>query len=166
MEGVLMAHSSPLASHDHPGVIAPPPLIFAGFLVLGLVAGRYASWEIGLNPVLHQVAGSGLLLAGAVFLVIALGLFRRARTRPEPWQPTTAIVSTGIYAITRNPMYVGMALVYAGVALLADSHVALLLLPIVLAVIHFGVIRREERYLEAKFGDEYRRYAARVRRWL
>jgi protein-S-isoprenylcysteine O-methyltransferase Ste14 len=122
-EGTPMAPSSPSASRDHPGVIAPPPLIFAGFLILGLVAGRYASWEIGLNPVLRQMAGFGLLIAGTVFLALALGLFRRARTRPEPWQPTTTIVDTGLYGLTRNPMYVGMALAYTGVALLADSLV-------------------------------------------
>ncbi|HEV7252070.1 MAG TPA: isoprenylcysteine carboxylmethyltransferase family protein [Mesorhizobium sp.] len=161
-----MAHSPLSASRNHPGVIAPPPLIFAGFLNLGVVADSYTSMEIGFSPVLRQVAGIGLLAAGMVFLALALGLFRRARTRPEPWQPTTAIVSTGIYAVTRNPMYVGMALAYAGLALLADSLLALLLLPLVLALIHFGVIRREERYLQAKFGVEYRRYAARVRRWL
>ncbi|HEV7253159.1 MAG TPA: isoprenylcysteine carboxylmethyltransferase family protein [Mesorhizobium sp.] len=160
-----MAHSSLSASRDHAHVIAPPPLIFAAFLAAGAVAGSYVGWGIGLSSALRQVAGFGLLVAGTVFLALALGLFRRAQTCPEPWQPTTAIVSTGIYGITRNPMYVGMALAYAGVALLAHSLMALLLLPFALAVIHFGVIRREERYLEAKFGDEYRGYAARVRRW-
>jgi protein-S-isoprenylcysteine O-methyltransferase Ste14 len=166
MEGMLLAHSFLSTSRDHAHVIAPPPLIFTGFLILGLAVGRYAAWEIGFSDLLGQTAGIGLLVAGAVFLGLALGLFRRARTRPEPWQPTTAIVSTGIYGVTRNPMYVGMALAYAGLALLADAPVALLLLPAVLLVIHFGVIRREERYLQAKFGDEYQRYAARVRRWL
>ncbi|WP_192364491.1 methyltransferase family protein [Mesorhizobium mediterraneum] len=104
--------------------------------------------------------------AGVVFLAGALGLFRKAGTRPEPWQPTTAIVTSGVYRVTRNPMYVGMALVYAALALALGSLIALTLLPAAVLVIHRGVILREEQYLERKFGSEYRAYKARVRRSL
>jgi protein-S-isoprenylcysteine O-methyltransferase Ste14 len=151
---------------DHPEVIAPPPLVFAGFLAAGVLADRYVSgWSLPLPALLTQAAG---LLGGAgiVFLAGALGLFRRAGTRPEPWQPTAAIVTSGVYRMTRNPMYVGMALVYAAVALALGSPLALALLPATVLVIHRGVILREERYLERKFGDEYRAYKAHVRRWL
>lgn len=89
-----------------------------------------------------------------------------APARPEPWLPSTAIVTDGIYGFTRNPMYLAMTLVYVAMSLAVDSIVALLLLPLVLLAIRHAVIGREERYLEAKFGDEYRHYKASVRRWL
>ena len=102
--------------------------------------------------------GAGSLLIGA-----ALSLFHKARTRPEPWQPTSALVTNGIYRFTRNPMYLGMALAYAGAAIAFDGLFALLLLPPVIGMIHGYVIAREKRYLSDKFGEPYRRYAARVR---
>src|SRR5688572_16371575 len=84
----------------------------------------------------------------------------------SPSQPTTVIATTGPYRWTRNPMYLGMALVYAGLAIGFDAPIAFALLPLVLIAIQTQVIGREERYLEAKFGDDYRRYKAEVRRWL
>jgi protein-S-isoprenylcysteine O-methyltransferase Ste14 len=142
---------------DHPQVIAPPPLIFAAFLVLGLVAHRYLPLHANLPPVISYALGASLVFAGAAVILAALGLFRYARTRPEPWQPTTAIVTHGIYGHTRNPMYVGMALTFAGVAILCDSVLALLLLVPAL---------REEHYLSDKFGADYQLYTRCVRRWL
>lgn len=154
-------------TRDHPGVIAPPPLAFAGFLAAGVFVDRYVSgWSLPPPALPVQVTAFLFGATGLVFLAGALGLFRRAGTRPEPWQPTTAIVTSGVYRVTRNPMYVGMALVYAAVALALGSPLALALLPAAVLVIHRGVILREERYLERKFGDEYRAYKARVRRWL
>jgi protein-S-isoprenylcysteine O-methyltransferase Ste14 len=87
-------------------------------------------------------------------------------TNVQPSQPSTSLVSTGLYRISRNPMYLGMALLYAGLALLLESIVALILLPVVLVIIQTQVIVREERYLEARFGDDYVAYKGRVRRWL
>ena len=92
--------------------------------------------------------------------------FARKGTAVEPWKPTTAIVTTGPYRLTRNPAYVGMALVYAGVALMSDALWVLAPLPIVIAIVDRGVIAREERYLERKFGPEYVDYKTRVRRWV
>ena len=92
--------------------------------------------------------------------------FRRARTSPIPVKPTTAIVETGPYRFTRNPMYVGLTLLYLGLTLWVGSLWPLLLLPVALFALQRFVIAREERYLEAKFGDQYLRYKARVRRWI
>ncbi|TIL35420.1 isoprenylcysteine carboxylmethyltransferase family protein [Mesorhizobium sp.] len=155
-------------SRDHPGVVAPPPLVFAGFLAAGVLADKYVSgWSLLVHALPAQVLAVVLLGgAGLVFLAGALGLFRRAGTRPEPWQPTSAIVTGGVYRVTPNPMYVGMALVYAAVALAVGSPLAMALLPAAILVVHRGVVLREERYLERKFGDEYVAYRARVRRWL
>lgn len=153
-------------STDHPGVRFPPPLIYAIPLAAGTMLDFAYGRSLGLNDVVRNGAAILLMVAAAIVLTLALNLFRIAQTRPEPWQPTTTIVESGIYALSRNPMYLGMALAYAAVALFCDSPTALLLLPIVLLIIHFAVIRREERYLEAKFGANYSRYKNRVRRWL
>jgi len=153
-------------TRDHPGVIAPPPLVFAAFLAAGVLADRHVSgWTLPQSVILAVLA---VLFGGAgfVFLTGALGLFRMAGTRPEPWQPTTTIVTGGVYRVTRNPMYVGMALACAALALAFGSPLALASLPAAVLVIHRGVILREERYLERKFGGAYLAYKASVRRWL
>jgi protein-S-isoprenylcysteine O-methyltransferase Ste14 len=99
-------------------------------------------------------------------MLVAAGMFRRLGTNVPPSQPTTLIATTGPYRWTRNPMYLGMALIYSGLAIGLDGPIAFALLPLVLIAIQTQVIAREERYLEAKFGDDYRRYKAEVRRWL
>ena len=91
---------------------------------------------------------------------------RRAGTNVRPDQPATTIVMGGPFRFTRNPLYVGTTGLYVGVALLVDALRPLVLLVPLLAIVEWGVICREERYLEAKFGDAYRTYRARVRRWL
>ncbi len=156
-----------MAERDSPGVVVPPPLIFIGTLIGGLVLDRYVvSSTTSVGSATRYVVGGLVALAGAAVIALALNLFRRAGTRPEPWQPSSAIVETGLYRFTRNPMYLGMALFYAGVAIMLDSVVSLLLLIPLLFVIQRGVIGREEAYLEQKFGETYRQYKARVRRWL
>ena len=150
---------------DNPGVVAPPPLVYAGALAAGLLAGR--AYPVAFLPrVIARVLGPSLLAGG--FLLIGSGLraMRRAGTNVDPREPATAIVTEGPYRFTRNPIYVGLTLVYGGVAALANALPAAILLPFVLIVMQRGVIEREERYLERKFGDEYLRYKARVRRWV
>lgn len=152
---------------DSAQVRFPPPFVYLGFLLLGFGAERWIGPRtLGIaNPWLWA-AGALLLLAGAWLVLAAAGRFKRAGTPPPPWQATTTIVSGGIYGLTRNPMYVGMALIYAGLAVGLDGPIALLLLIPVMAVIRTQVIAREERYLESKFGDDYRAYKGRVRRWI
>lgn len=152
---------------DNPGVIAPPPLLYIGALAVGFaidaLLGRMGTGLLG--TLRYAVAAA--LLAGAVALLAgALGRFRRAGTNPEPWRPSTAVVTTGVYSLTRNPMYAAMTLIYLAIALAMDSVATFLLLVPLLLAVRYGVIAREERYLEAKFGDEYRRYKQSVRRWL
>ncbi len=152
-------------NRDNPGVIAPPPLIYAGALVAGLLANR--AYPIPFLPRgISRALGWPSVVAG-----LAIGLFgfremKRAQTNVDPRKPTTAIVAAGPYRYTRNPLYVGMTLMYAGVSARANALPAALLLPAALAVMRRGVIEREERYLERKFGDEYLRYKERVRRWI
>jgi protein-S-isoprenylcysteine O-methyltransferase Ste14 len=145
----------------------PPPFIYLGALIAGIGIGLLPGVpSLGLPDGLRYVGGAALLLVGAGLLLAAASRFRSSGTNVEPWKPVSTIVSVGPYRWTRNPMYLGMALVYAGIALACGSLTALVLLPIVLAIVQTRVIAREERYLETKFGEDYRRYKAGVRRWL
>lgn len=150
---------------DRSGVRVPPPLVYvAGFLV-GLALEVVV--PVGALPLVVALP-AGLLGAG-LWLALdgsAMSLFRRAGTSMVPMKPTTALVTSGPYRMTRNPMYVGMACLYVGLALALGVIWALALLPVVLVAVDRLVIAREERYLGAKFGDEYREYKRRVRRWL
>jgi len=152
---------------DSAGVRFPPPFIYLGALLLGLAAERFVAMRsFGIDRWLLVATGALLFAAGAATMLAAAGLFRRLGTPVPPSRPTTLIATTGPYRWTRNPMYLGMALVYSGIAVGFDGAITLALLPLVLIVIQRQVIAREERYLEAKFGDDYRRYKAEVRRWL
>jgi len=153
------------AEPDTAGVVAPPPLIYLAGLVVGIVLDALLP-EGSLPWVIRWVLGGVLALAGIALLASFNTAFTRRGTAVEPWKPTTAIVTTGPYRITRNPAYLGMALLYIGITLLADVPWALLILPIVVVVIDRMVIAREERYLERKFGGEYLGYRATVRRWI
>jgi protein-S-isoprenylcysteine O-methyltransferase Ste14 len=152
---------------DNPGVIAPPPLIYALPLIAGVIV-HYAvgGMDMGLPGVVRWPLGLLLILGGLLVIGLAIERFTRAKTNPEPWKPTTAIVAEGIYSLTRNPMYLGMAAAYAGIAILWDCWFTLALLVPALIVIDRGVIVREERYLERKFGGEYVVLKRRTRRWI
>ncbi|MGH2405669.1 MAG: methyltransferase family protein, partial [bacterium] len=110
----------------------------------------------------------GFVLVGLAIAITASGVraMARARTNVDVRKPTTAIVVDGAFRFTRNPLYVSLTLLYLGIAVLVNTPWPLFLLPILLIVVQRGVVEREERYLERKFGDEYLRYRARVRRWI
>jgi len=151
--------------HDVAGVIAPPPLIYAGGIAVGLLLNRMLPlpW---LPRAINRPLGLALAAVGAVPAVWALIEMLRAGTNPVPEVPTTALVTDGPYRWTRNPMYLSFTVISAGIAAWANALWVLLALPAVLFVMVRGVIEREERYLERKFGDDYRAYKGRVRRWL
>lgn len=151
--------------HDTAGVIAPPPLIFLTGQALGWLLDR--AWRHTVVPrAWSRALGMPLVGSGAGLVVWALTTMIRARTHPDPRQPTTAIVAHGPFRYTRNPIYLAFTLIYLGLSLWRNSLTTLLLLPGVLTVLWRGVVEREERYLERKFGAEYTSYKARVRRWL
>ena len=155
------------ARHDNAGVIAPPPLLYGAALAAGLALDFLVlRMPTGLPAALRFGLAAACVLAALVLIGGALTGFRRAGTPAEPWHPSTAIVTDGVYGYTRNPMYVAMALFYGAIALAADSLITLLVLFPLLIVVHYGVVLREERYLERKFGDPYRRYKLAVRRWI
>ena len=150
---------------DSAGVRVPPPLIYLGGLAVGFALEALLPGS-SFPAVLQWALGGALLIAGVALLASFNTAFHRKGTAVEPWKPTTTIVSTGPYRLTRNPAYVGMALAYAGIAVMSEALWALAPLPLVLLIIDRGVIAREERYLERKFGQEYLDYKRRVRRWV
>jgi protein-S-isoprenylcysteine O-methyltransferase Ste14 len=157
--------ADPQPERDSAGVIAPPPLVYLAGLAVGFVLEVLLPGA-SVPGAVRWVGGGGLVLAGLALLASFNRAFGRKGTAVEPWKPTTAIVTTGPYRLTRNPAYLGMALIYVGIALLAGALWALVPLPFVLVVIDKAVIAREERYLERKFGREYLDYRAGVRRWI
>ena len=150
---------------DNPGVITPPPLIYAGALAAGLLANLLLRLPF-LPRRLARTLGPLLIVGGFAVGFLGFREMRRAETNVDPYKPATAVVTGGPYRFTRNPMYVGFTLMYVGISALANALLPILLLPAVQQLMRRGVIEREERYLERKFGDEYLRYKGRVRRWI
>ena len=150
-----------MASEDSPRIFLPPPLIFGALLALGLLLD---SDPLPLGPV--SIGGMVLAGGGVVLIGIALGLFRSSRTRPEPWQPASSLVDRGLYRFTRNPMYLGMAMLSLGIAIAFASLPGAFLALTALLIIDRAVVTREETYLKRRFGQDYIAYMARVRRWL
>lgn len=171
------------APRDIPGVIAPPPLIYIGFLLLGwgvitladlpavvsAIGPDAAGWlglGFGLETQTRRLVALPLIIGGVVLDGAAAGYFRRIGTNVQPFKPSTVLGTDGPYRFSRNPIYLGFAITYAGLAIAMDSVLALVLLIPCLIVVDRFVIAREERYLAAKFGADYDAYRARVRRWL
>jgi len=149
---------------DSPGVRVPPPLIFLGGLAIGLVLSAWAPTEY-LGRAIARPLGGLLIGIGVLLALSAVGAFFQARTNLRPDRPSSALVRTGPYRFTRNPMYVSLAIVYGGVAVMMQSLWSLLLLPLVVAFIRTKVIAREEAYMGRRFGADYMRYKSEVRRW-
>jgi protein-S-isoprenylcysteine O-methyltransferase Ste14 len=153
---------------DYADVVVKPPLLFAGALLLGC----FLSWIIPFGPGLGSANGRAFA-TGAVFAILGLALGLRAvwmfhhhGASVVPGDPATVLVESGPYRFTRNPIYIGFILLYFGLAVMLTSEWMLLLLIPVLLILQRGVVEREEAYLTDKFGDAYRKYQARVPRWL
>lgn len=150
------------------GVIARPPALFLAALVLGHALDRVLplSLESAMRGPERWIVGGFLVFIGFVLALAGIRDFSRAGTPVPTNQPVRALVTTGIHGRSRNPIYLGMLLVYAGIGIAARSPWTLLLTLPLAVTVRYGVVAREEVYLERRFGDAYRKYRARVRRWL
>jgi protein-S-isoprenylcysteine O-methyltransferase Ste14 len=148
--------------------IARPPLLYLACLLLGLVLDRMLPLPLILPEaaLIRWTLGGGLIVVGLAIMAAGIRNFSRAATPVRSNQPVRALVTTGIHGWSRNPIYVGMFLLYAGIGMAALSPWVLVLALPLLVVLHYVVVAREEAYLERRFGDSYRDYKARVRRWL
>jgi protein-S-isoprenylcysteine O-methyltransferase Ste14 len=150
---------------DRTGIGFPPPLIY----IAGFLAGVGLELAFPVDALPLGVALAAGLAGFALWLALdgaATLHFRRAGTSLAVTTPVDALVTSGPYRLTRNPMYLGMAFLYSGLALALGVIWALAVLPVILVVVDRVVIPPEERHLEAKFGEEYRDYKSRVRRWI
>ena len=154
-----------MSQGDNPGVIARPPFVYLVSILAGCVLEIF--WPLPVVPSwLGVVLGPALVATGAILFALAGRRFLQAGT-PLPTKETpTVIVQSGPYQWSRNPIYLGFSLLYLGIALWVNSAWLLLTLAATLVLMTYGVILREERYLAARFGEEYLSYKARVRRWL
>ena len=150
---------------DNPGVRVPPPLLYLAAVVAGWLFDR--QWPVPIGVATPRLTLAWLLIAlSVVLLTSSVRSFWRKHTSAIPIRPATALVIAGPYRFTRNPMYVGMALLTAALGLLLDTWWPIVLLIPTLILVQVFVIAREERYLRRRFGAEYDAYTRQVRRWL
>lgn len=152
---------------DGAAVRIPPPFVYLGAVILGALVHRYLyPVSLGLPRGVRFAAAAVVAATGVGMMAAAAGLFKRTGQDPKPWKLTPEIISTGIYRITRNPMYVSMALLQVAIGLAWGRVWIIALVPVVLAVVYATAVRHEEAYLEEKFGEAYLSYKSSVRRWI
>ena len=143
-----------------------PPLLLVLLLTIAmLVLDRVLPLFRIHNPALVYL-GVGLVSLGVLIVLASAGLFRLRKTTLNPFGEPAAVVQDGFYRFSRNPMYLGMLLVLAGIAIWLGNFLALLFAPVFVAIMSRYYIAREEQILDARFGDAYRAYCRRVRRWI
>jgi len=152
-----------------PNVRIPPPLLFLMPLITGFIVQHFVPTQIasGVDPArtLRLVGWAEILIALSL-MFWGIGTFKRKQTAVIPVHPARVLVEEGPYRFTRNPMYLGFTVLYLGICFVANAFWPLIFLPEVIALLYLIAIRREEAYLEREFGDAYRDYRSRVRRWV
>ena len=150
-----------------PAVAVHPPVLFPALLLVGLLLEEFVPLSVGEWPEwLRFGVGGGAVVAAVALAGWAMLTFQRAGTSIPTFRPALGLVVGGPYRFTRNPMYVGLVLLLAGLGFVLASAWVLLLAPVFVVLLDRLVIAREEAYLAARFGEPYRRYRAGVRRWI
>jgi protein-S-isoprenylcysteine O-methyltransferase Ste14 len=149
---------------DNAGVVVRPPLLYGIAFVVVLVLGWF--WPM---PIVGRVVAVGV---GLVLVVFGVGIamwgrrkMQAAGTNVDPHRPATVLVKTGPFRFSRNPLYMALTLLFLGLSLVVNTWWGIVLLFPVLIIMHWGVILREERYLDQKFGASYQEYRSKVRRY-
>ena len=141
------------------------PFVYCAAAALGLVLTKWIALSILTYPWLGPALGCPVILRGAGLFTWGWWLMKRHQVDPN-YGPVRALVNVGPYRFSRNPLYLGMSIALLGVGLASNTYWHLLLLPLAVAYMQYGVILPEERHLEKLFGDEYLAYKGRVRRWI
>ena len=143
----------------------PPPLVFLICLLGGF--GINAIWPVGLiESAIMSYAGGTLVLLALIVLALLGFKFRQERVSIEPWKPTSKIMSTGLYAYSRNPIYLVFCIMVVGIGVTLNSFWIFISFVPAAFIVYHTAIAKEEKYLEQKFSEEYREYKSKVRRWL
>lgn len=153
--------------HDHPGVYIPPPVIYVAFFLSSIAL--QSLWPLHgpqFNSTYTVVVGWLFILFGFIFVFPALRCFVVSKNTVITMKPAHSLQTTGIYAYTRNPMYMGLLLAYTGIAFLKGNVWTFIVIPLLIAVVQLYVIKKEEHYLLRAFGEDYNAYRRRVRRWI
>jgi len=146
-------------------VIAPPSLIALAIIIFGVALGKL--WPAEIIPTPWQYIAGGAIIAAAMLLITnAFRHFSQVNTPVPTYRTPTTLVTSGVYAITRNPIYLSMMMLIMGLGVTLDNIWLLLLAAVFQQIIRWGVIAREEKYLEAKFGEQYRTFKEQTRRWI
>jgi protein-S-isoprenylcysteine O-methyltransferase Ste14 len=155
------------SKRDHPGVYLPPPIIYIAMFLAALLMQKLISFD---KTFFHTTTSK---LLGAVIIVIGLGFsfpalqqFFKTKNSLVTIKPANSLQTTGIYSLSRNPMYVSLLLLYTGLSFIIGNWWNLILLPVLFFVVQEYVIKREEKYLDRRFGEQYSEYKTKVRRWL
>ena len=148
------------------GAPVPPPVTLFAFVLAGFGLRHFLPLSLPIDRSLALATGAAVLAFAVALGLASVRALVRGGSNPHPRRPSEAIVESGVYRVTRNPIYLSMTLILAGIALMARSGWHLVLALLFMLAIHLTQIRREERYLEARFGETYRAYTGRVRRWL
>lgn len=153
---------------DHPGVYIPPPLIYvAVFLVAIFIQSKVPiDKTLFYKPATKIIGILIIIIAVSFFLFRSLKRFIQTKNTVVTVLPANSLQTTGIYSVTRNPMYIGLALVYIGIACFIGNWWNIILFPLLLLIVQEYIIKREEQYLVRRFGQDYIEYRKRVRRWL
>lgn len=154
-------------SEDSPGIYIPPPLIYAAIFFISILFQH--TWPLDTSFFHTQTAiiiGIIFIVATVLVNITAIRQFVRSKNTIVTIKPAHSLQTTGIYSRTRNPMYLGLVLLYTGLAFLTGNWWTLILLPLLVMLVGYFIIRREEKYLERRFGKPYLDYRNKVRRWI
>ena len=150
-----------------PGVYMPPPLFYVlTFLVAVFIQRQVPISDILFRVTITKIVGVTFILIALFFLVRSLRQFFLTKNTIVLIKPASSLQTTGVYSVTRNPMYVGLAILYLGIACLIGNWWNIILFPLLLIIVQEYIIKREEKYLEVEFGQEYESYKSKTRRWL
>jgi protein-S-isoprenylcysteine O-methyltransferase Ste14 len=152
---------------DNPGIFIPPPLIYAAIFFLSILMQKIIPIDNSFFESQNAtIAGIVLIAIALLFILPALIKFVQSKNTLVTIKSATSLQTKGIYSLTRNPMYMGLLILYSGIAMLEGNWWTFIFIPLIIIIVQSYVIRGEENYLQRAFGEEYNAYRKKVRRWI
>ena len=162
-----LKNKSMSAKKDHPGVYPPPPLFYVLIFLSSILLQNQFPFSIALfDTTLFLILGVVFISMGIIILLPALIKFFKTKNTLITIKPANSLQTLGIYSISRNPMYIGLLSIYIGIAFFKGNYWTFMLIPIMIFVVTYFVILKEEKYLDRAFGVDYKAYRQKVRRWI